>query len=1123
MTSNFGFLRAEWQEVHEAARRAEEEALGDPRGSVFYSRRALDLLVQWLYAADSTLREPHKKDLNARTHAPLFMDLVKPRLVEKMDLIRKRGNRAVHSWGQVTSREAVDLLRELFHIASWLGRTYGRSEQSRPDDALQFRSDLLPKPQGAVVTSTRAQLQRLEAEKAEQDAQLAKEREKSAQYQAENEELRRQVAAVKAARRGRPDLHDYSEQETRRHLIDELLYEAGWPLDRDRDREFRVEGMPSDKGNGRVDYVLWDDDDRPLAVIEAKRVGRDPLSGKHQAKLYANALEKKYDRRPLIYLTNGLEHWFWDDESYPEREVAGFHTKQELNRIMFRRENLRPLETAQIDSTIVNRSYQEQAIKQVAATFETERQRTGLIVMATGAGKTRTTIALVELLQRCNWVQRVLFLADRKALVRQAIKAFKEHLPSSNPVNLLEEKDSDGGVYVSTYPTMMNLIDSEYTGTRRFGPGFFDLVIVDEAHRSVYQRYKALFSHFDSLLVGLTATPRDDIDRDTFNLFGLETGVPTANYSLENAINDGYLVPYRAIDVPLKFVREGIRYDERTEEEKAEWDDQEWSDDGTVPDQVLPPEINRWLFNEDTIDKVLEVVMTNGLKVAGGDRIGKTIIFAQSQPHANYIMTRFSANFPEYKGNFAAVVTHETEYSDSLIDNFGGKEKAPHITISVDMLDTGIDVPEVVNLVFFKTVRSKTKFVQMIGRGTRLCRDLFGPGADKKHFQIFDVCGNFEFFNMHPEVREAGVTPSLQQQLFRRRLEVLQAIDTLNPADDVRQVRSDIADQLNTRVAMMNTKSFLVRPYRHLVERFRERAAWDGLDLQQRHELYEHVSGLPSTAVDSDEYAKRFDNHILRTQLCLLTGDAGFSTLRNTIQEIAEGILAKAGTIEQVREHAELLEEMCGAQWWENVTVAMLEYARRRLRGLVRLIDRTKRRPVYVNFEDELDELTELEPLATTTPVDPERFRSKVREFLREYEHHLPIQRLRRNIALTSSDLEELERILVEQGEFDREQLLAAAGEGGLGLFVRSLLGLDRSAAEAALSSFLQDKTLNARQIEYLRLIVESLTRNGVMSPAQLYESPFTQIAPQGPDVLFPDRHADLEIVLEEVRSSATA
>src|SRR5262245_56838881 len=535
--------------------------------------------------------------------------------------------------------------------------------------------------------------------------------------------------------------------------------------------------MPNQQAKGYVDYVLWGDDGKPLGLVEAKRTRRDARVGQQQAKLYADCLERQFGQRPLIFYSNGYEHWLWDDTNYPPREVQGFYKKAELELAIQRRGSRKPLAAGEINPAIVERYYQTRGIRRIAEALERDHDRKALVVMATGAGKTRTVIALCDLLMRCNWAKRVLFLADRVALVNQAVNAFKRHLPDASPVNLVTEKDAEGRVYVSTYPSMMGLIDEAADGQRRFGVGHFDLAIIDEAHRSVFQKYRAIFDYFDSLLVGLTATPKDEVDRNTYGLFDLEDGVPTDAYSLEEAVRDGFLVPPQAVSVPLKFQREGITYKDLSEEDKDQWDALEWDDEGNVPDRVEAEAVNRWLFNKDTVDKVLEHLMTRGLKVAGGDRLGKTIVFAKNQQHAEFIAERFDANYPHLKGAFARVITFKTEYAQSLIDAFSNKDKAPNIAISVDMLDTGIDIPEIVNVVFFKLVRSKTKFWQMLGRGTRLCPDLFGPGKDKEFFYVFDYCQNLEFFSQQLPPTEGNLTESLAKRLFTARLELIGELD----------------------------------------------------------------------------------------------------------------------------------------------------------------------------------------------------------------------------------------------------------------------------------------------------------------------------------------------------------
>ena len=760
--------------------------------------------------------------------------------------------------------------------------------------------------------------------------------------------------------------------------------------------------------------------------------------------------------------------------------------------------------------------------------------------MATGAGKTRTVIALSDLLMRCNWAKRVLFLADRVALVNQAVNAFKRHLPDASPVNLVTEKEAEGRVFVSTYPTMMGLIDDSADGQRRFGAGHFDLVIIDEAHRSVFQKYRAIFDYFDSLLVGLTATPKDEVDRNTYGLFDLENGVPTDAYSLEEAVRDGFLVPPQAVSVPLKFQREGIKYDELSEEDKDQWDALEWDDDGTVPNRVEAEAVNKWLFNKDTVDKVLEHLMTRSLKVAGGDRLGKTIIFAKNQQHADFIAERFNANYPHYRGEFARVITFATEYAQNLIDNLSIKEKAPHIAISVDMLDTGIDIPEVVNLVFFKLVRSKTKFWQMIGRGTRLCPDLFGPGQHKESFYLFDYCQNLEYFSQDIPGTEGYVADSLSKRLFDARLELIASLDqrrepaaatTVKEAvaeygdpKTAEEVRQSAAERLQREVAAMNLDNFVVRPHRRVVEKYTKPEAWLSLPPEALSELSHEVAGLPAALDPENEEAKRFDLLALRLQLALLRAEPGFARLRDRVREIA-GLLEEKAAIPMVHAQMALIQDVQTDEWWQDVTVPMLEAMRRRLRNLVQLIDKRQRKLVYTDFEDLMGSEIDVDLPGFVVGTDLAKFLAKALAFLREHLDHLAIHKLRMNKPLTVSDLGELERMLTESGLGRPEDFRRAVEEShGLGLFVRSLIGLDRGAAKEAMAGFLAGKALSANQIEFINLIVDHLTEHGIVEPGRLYESPFTDLTPRGPDALFsPVQLHELMRSLEAVRATAVA
>ncbi|NOT13768.1 MAG: DEAD/DEAH box helicase family protein [Methylococcaceae bacterium] len=1127
--SNFSFLQEEWLAIHDSASKAESYLNTDCRAACWYARMTLEQMVNWVYKVDPNFR-CYEESLGARVHDPSFRHNAGESIFTKATLVITIGNRAAH--GKVNRRaDALTAITELFHIAYWLARTYGTRQ--RPNPALQFNPALIPPaPQAKAVSVEELAKQegrflQQQAENAALKAQL----EGMAAVHEELAALRAEIAQAKTANQAEQDAHDYNEEQTRDYFIDLLLQEAGWALKNKDDREFEVAGMPNNQGVGFIDYVLWGDDGKPLAVVEAKRTRRDARAGQQQAKLYADCLEASYQRRPVIFYTNGYEHWFWDDSQSAPRRVEGFHKKDELELLMQRRSSRLSLASAAINPGIAGRSYQQQAIRSVTEAIEQHNQRRSLVVMATGAGKTRTVIALVNLLVQCNWAKRVLFLADRVSLVRQATKAFVKFAPELGAVNLLENSTSQGRVSICTYPTMLNLINDNSSDIKRFGIGYFDVVIVDEAHRSIYAKYGALFSYFDSYLIGLTATPKDEVDRNTYGLFELQKGVPTFAYGLEEAIADGYLVKPNAVSVPLKFIREGIKYKDLSEDERQQWDELDWGDD-EPPEQIDSAALNQWLFNEATVDKVLEHLMTKGEKVASGDRLGKTIIFAKNNRHAEFIADRFNANYPEFKGLFARVITFKTEYAQSLIDDFSIKDKLPHIAISVDMLDTGIDVPEVVNLVFFKLVRSKTKFWQMIGRGTRLCPDLYAPGQDKQFFNVFDYCQNIEYFNGDLEVKDPPIPESLDSRLFQARVGLLLSLDGESSESKVKEpnapyevgLRDDTARLLHDIVANMSLANFIVRPKRLYVEKFSQREAWNSLSQDEALEMANQLSALPSQLRDSEEEAKRFDLMILRAQLCILQSNPGFDRIKNAIKDIAEALELQE-SIPAIRNQMPLIQSLLSDEWWQDVTVGMLEHVRRQLRLLVKLIEKTKRPIIFTDFEDEIGEGNAIDLPLKPVGLDYERFKNKTRDFLREHEDRIAIQKLRRNLPITQSDLDELEKILLEQAANNNDLVDKAREEsGGLGLFVRSLVGLERNAAVEAMSEFLNDSTATASQLTFIKLIVECLTSNGMISDDLFYQSPFTDYAPTGPEGMFsPAKITQLNMLIQDIRQRAVA
>ncbi|MEQ1838858.1 MAG: DEAD/DEAH box helicase family protein [Verrucomicrobiales bacterium] len=1135
--SNFTFLPTSLQALADAARKAESHIMGDPRAACFHARFALEGAVRWLYRPDSALQMPYDTSLGAMIHDPAFRNLLPEAVFQKARVIQQLGNKAVHDVRPISQQDALQVVKELHHVCHWITRSYSPSTSREGAAWSDERVPQVPDSTGYSPPSNRVQsgiqqgtvprqeLEALQVQLDEMARDALRHQQAKDALDSELQALRDLLAATRAAAAQEVDTHDYSEAETRHYLIDLELKRAGWPLDQIRDREFEVTGMPNNQGIGYVDYVLWGDDGKPLAVVEAKRTTVDAEAGQQQAKLYADCLEARHGQRPLIFYTNGYETWLWDDTTYPPRRVSGFYKKDELARQILRRSSRKPFPSIPIKAEIADRYYQKRAIKSICEHFS-KKQRKSLLVMATGTGKTRTAIALVDVLQRANWVKRVLFLADRVSLVKQAANAFKAQLPDSSPVNLVTEKNTEGRVYVCTYPTMMGLIDESDGGTARFGIGHFDLIIIDEAHRSVYQRYREIFRYFDCLLVGLTATPREQVDKNTYDLFDLEQGVPTDAYELERAVSDSFLVPPQVRQVDLKFPREGIHYDDLSEEEKAEWESLDWGDgdEGSVaPVAVEPSAINNWLFNTDTVDKVLQHVMEEGLKVEGGDRLGKTIIFARNHDHAKFIEGRFNFHYPQFAGHFARVIDNYAKYPQSLIDDFSQKDKAPHIAISVDMLDTGIDVPEVINLVFFKPVYSKIIFWQMIGRGTRLCENLFGPGENKEHFRIFDFCFNFDYFRENPDGIEARGSEALGTRLFKSRVRLLAAVQKMPGLEPSGNLRTSLAATLHGEVSGMNPDNFIVRAHLQAVEKYQNPDAWKSLTDADIHEIESHVAGLPSE-IESDEIeARLFDLSALRMQIALVDDDARtFEATRTKTMEIAASLEGK-DAIPAVRQQLEYLRAIQTTEFWEAIDLAALEDLRLRLRGLVQFIDKAKRKILYTTFQDEIIRVREGEGIILPK-MTSSQYEKKVADYLCSHQDEIAIHRLKHNEALTPTDLQSLENTLLKIGEDRGPDLLNNMIERHevptLAHLVRRIVGMDRGAAKAAFASFLEDRSLSSQQMRFVELIIDQLSARGFIEESALYEQPFTNLHASGAQGLFASRSQTMNSLFDKLKET---
>lgn len=1120
--TNFGFIGRIWPELLIHCRDAEQAAVSNPRVAGIEARFILERLVDHISEAYD-LRAARGWDLKDKLNHRSFKDRVNPQIHSKMEVLRCFGNDAP-SANYIDPERAIRAIGQLFDVLSWAVVNVARTPLDRSQLPTFDRSIVIDAPKQR--NQTRREIanlsHKLKDAIGEQDStklllslqeeEWRKERERHlnqvATFQGGNEEREKRLTEERSALEAeleqmRAEIAGIqtvdtsanfaiSEAETRRDLIDPVLAEAGFSVERGNlVTEFSID-------NGRVDYVLLGDDGTPYALVEAKKASKSIDAGRQQAKFYADALEKQYGTRPIIYYTNGYEIRLLDDGAqlpdvggYQPRAVMGYATKDELYAMIRKRSQRQALDAVGVDKHIAGRAYQTIMLQAVAERFGAGHRRS-LLVMATGTGKTRTAIALVKKLMQAGWAKNVLFLADRKSLVKQAAESFNQHLENVPVVNLLDNPRGDGQIYFSTYQTMINMLGGEHGAARSFSPYHFDLVIVDEAHRTIYRRYSRIFDYFDSLLLGLTATPRQEVDRNTYRVFNLEDGSPTADYPLDQAIDDGYLVPFKSFQCSSVILREGVVYANLSPEEQLEWENQNWGFDENgepieAPEEANADEINAKLYNKDTIRQVVGQVLKHGIKVAGADRIGKTIFFTRNKKHAELVYEILVETNPQVR---AAVITHDAYNSLELIDHFKSSGKdAIDIAISVDMLDTGVDVPSVVNLVFFKPVYSNTKFWQMIGRGTRLAENLFGEGLDKKEFFIFDYCDNLRRFNGTDGIPPTEGSPqrSLSERTFLHRVELV----SLLPAGD--EVREAVVDKLRSQLESVPRRSVLVRPEdRAGLERFTGADAWQEVDIDVN--ALNELAYLPfADGPEDEEHAKRFDYLLLSLQLDIAHGDALTERNRDKLTGVAEHLLTKTN-VPRVAEAAKTLERYSADMWWEGITILELEAARRELRTLVQFMDRGSRNAVVMDVKDELVEPEEFALLTESAGGFRSSVEDRIRDVLEKHQNELAIQRIRKLKPLTAQDVDSLEGIIATAGEETVEELREKIDGQSVVGFVRGLIGLDESAVEEAFADLLERSQLSAVQMEFLRRIIRVLSKTGSLTMNQLYDEPFNEL-----------------------------
>lgn len=1083
--ANFDFLLnySEFSAFSGLANEAEKQYNKSTMFSGISARKCVEQAVNWMYSVDDELIMPYDDSIQVLVHDKNFVSIVPGNIQKDLQIVIKVGNQAVHSNTEVDKARALLSLKALFNFTNWICFTYTDDYQTR-----KFDENLIPKNKATIIVKkNQEEIDKYRGELDEKDKSIA--------------ELRKQLADLQKSildNKAKPksgkqiDYETIDEKTTRKLFIDDDLSRLGWQFDGVMvQEEYPVHDMGDKKSNGFVDYVLFGKDHKPLAVVEAKKTSKDPNIGKQQAKDYADCLEREYGRRPFIFYTNGFDCNFWDDTQAAPRRVSMIFSQGDLQKLIDRRDLKEDLNEIQINRDITGRDYQLAAIKAVVKSAK-DGFRKFLLVMATGTGKTRTVISLTDVFARANYATNILFLTDRIQLVDQAYSNYKEHLKSMSLCNLLDPKsrehDKNARIVFSTYPTILNAIDTDKTedGERLFTPAHFDLIIIDEAHRSIFKKYRAIFEYFDAYLVGLTATPREEVERSTFDFFELEHGNPTYNYTYEEAIKNGYLVDYFPVENSTTFIDKGIHYDDLTAEDKKAYEDEYREGDF---EENPPSDINKFVFNKDTVRKVLEELMENGIKTDAGDKIGKSIIFAYNQKHAQFIIDTFDEMYPHLKGGFCArIICTDSKVRQTIVD-FEKPDHNPFIAVSVDMLDTGVDVPEVVNLVFFKKIMSKIKFNQMIGRGTRLCPMLScsdgknGTYEGKKYFYIFDWLRNFEFFRINKDGVKGSETASLTESVFNRRVELIRELQSAEfQTEEYEKFRKELVITVCKQIRELDSKQRTdVHLERQYVLKFQNIDNFKNLSETDVEDLQKHVAKLVYMD-EYDIYAKGFDNLIYGLEV-LKTQGKSYSRQQAQIINDANKLLKDKANIEQVKIQIPLLSRIVDDSYYANATILNLEEMRIQIRELIKFLEETGKRVRYVDFIDTPIAVGEGTPVYTANNF--EAYEKKVNSYITEHLDDEAIIKLRNNVRLSQSDYDKLNDVFTKELG-TTEQFEKISDGKPLGVFVRSIAKMDRQKVNELFADFISEFNLNIKQIEFVKVIIENIIEQGEINLERL-------------------------------------
>lgn len=1104
MNTNFSYLKnkKEYALFGPACMDAENVLATSPVMSAVASRKALELCVKWIYSVDNTLKRPRENGLQALLHNNGFPSLLDYNLWKRFQYIVRNGNISVHT-SEILSRDDAILSRDdailslniLFDFVQWIEYCYGTEYTERKfSDALipdaNTESKRIEAEYARVIEDIQKNADKIVDEKDRQiqellriNAQLSQEKTK-----AKKEHIEQRTYTYDG---------NMAEWETRKRYIDADLKYSGYIFSQTEKRncietEYPVVGMPNESGTGAVDYVIWGDTGKIIAVIEAKKASASAEKGKNQSEIYANCIQKMQGFRPIMFYTNGFETYLWDDIVSVPRMVSGVFQRRDLDKMIERRYNRKPLNTIKIDESITNRHYQLRAVTKCCENYE-KGDRNCLLIMATGTGKTRTAAAIADVLTRGEHVTTMLFLADRKALVEQADNAFQKYIPHTTTCNLVKNKKGRNARFIfSTYPTILNAIDTERNedGSRFFSPGHFDLIVVDEAHRSIFNKYKAVFEYFDACKLGLTATPKKTIHQSTYDFFEMKNNMPTDVYEYDEAVySDHVLVPFYLIETVTRIPEEGLNPENMDVKEREYYED-EFEEDGDVPDRIPPEKINKYIFNRDTADRMISDLMNYGIRHKNGNHVGKTIIFAQTKKHAQFLVARFDELYPEYRGQFCKLIICDEPYADKNLKDFKKSDDMPFIAITVDMLETGIDVQEIVNLVFAKKVYSRIKFDQMIGRGTRLCENLFGEGKDKSEFYVFDYMRNFQYFDEHPKGKETGIIMSPIAEIFTKKVRIIKLLQHADYAlDEYQRFRAELVQGVLKEIGNLNPERIEVKLKLRYVEKYKDDKCFECLTEVDQRDITEHLANLVS-AYEADENAIHFDNSMYGLILSALEKNKNLNRIKNHVQKNAAILLTECASVPEVKVKIPKLEEIQSETYWKDKNILKFEETRKELRDIMKFLPSEKAKIHYVDFTDEVIYREEGRAFHMSTD-DFEDYRKKVNEYVETHKQHPSIKKLIHNEPITMDDYKELERIFTrELGT--REEYESNYHDTPFGILIRKIAKMDKDSANAAFADFIAEERPNAEQIYFIKQVVDYVVENGcVKEVIDLMKAPF--------------------------------